>query len=375
MNAALEPVTLQDDVVTLAPLSRDHVPGLWRAASKRSTYGLTRVPRSEEDAAAYVDLALSEQARGVSLPFAILDSPSGRILGSTRLMTIERWEWRLPDGAPPPRLHPDAVEIGSTWLTESAQRTAINTHAKLLLLGYAFDAWGVRRVTLKTDARNRRSRAAIERLGARFDGVLRAHSWAFDGAIRDTAFYSILLSEWPGVRAALTARASREAHGARPASVGVRPSLPEEDTILADHFVRMWRDIGVEPGGFRDDASARTIAFVEAARRDLAHRAFVAEVPGQGVVGSASCQIFAGPYPDVLTPAQRRYGYLWGVYVEPAWRRKGVATALTRSACAYLASIGCTHVVLHASKGGRPVYAALGFEDATEMRLALAAAP
>jgi RimJ/RimL family protein N-acetyltransferase len=204
----LDRVTLSDRVVTLVPLSMDHADGLLRAASKRSTYGLTRVPADARDVALYLELALSEHARGASLPFAILDASSGRLVGSTRFMNVERWEWpQLGRGSPEPRDHPDAVEIGATWLAEDAQRTAINTHAKVLLLGHAFDAWRVRRVTLKTDARNARSRAAIERLGARLDGVLRAHSWAFDGAVRDTAFYSILADEWPRVRERLAARA------------------------------------------------------------------------------------------------------------------------------------------------------------------------
>ena len=114
-------------------------------------------------------------------------------------MNAERWEWRRA-GA-----HPDAVEIGSTWLTASAQRTPINTEAKLLMLTHAFEVWNVLRVTLKTDARNGRSRNAILRLGAQFDGVLRAHMPAYDIAEpRDSAYYSILASEWPDVRDRLT---------------------------------------------------------------------------------------------------------------------------------------------------------------------------
>ena len=115
-------------------------------------------------------------------------------------MNAERWEWSRGG------VHPDAVEIGSTWLTASAQRTPINTEAKLLMLTHAFEVWEVLRVTLKTDARNARSRDAILRLGARFDGVLRAHMPAYDIAEpRDSAFYSILASEWPSVRDRLTA--------------------------------------------------------------------------------------------------------------------------------------------------------------------------
>jgi N-acetyltransferase len=203
------PVTLADDVVRLEPLSPRHVASLHEAASAdRSTYGLTLVPASLEGWAAYVDGLLAEQARGTTVPLATYDARTGRAVGSTRFMTIERWTWQY-SGTVEQRApgHADALEIGSTWLARGAQRTGINTHAKLLMLTHAFETWEVRRVTLKTDARNVRSRAAIERLGARFDGVLRAHMPAFDGGVRDTAFYSILASEWAAVKASLLGRA------------------------------------------------------------------------------------------------------------------------------------------------------------------------
>ena len=206
----LRPVTLTDDVVVLEPLSLDHADGLMEAVSlRRDTYGLTLVPGSAEAMRAYVQLGLWEQARGVSIPFVTRDARSQRILGSTRFMNIERWTWPPPGSALQGTAEQaDAVEIGSTWLTADAQRTAINTHAKLLMLTHAFEGWEVRRVSLKTDARNVRSRTAIERVGARFDGVLRAHMPAFDGAVRDTAFYSILAAEWPDVRTRLRSRSS-----------------------------------------------------------------------------------------------------------------------------------------------------------------------
>jgi N-acetyltransferase len=199
------PVTLADDTVALQPLSMDHAAGLMEAvSSRRETYTLTRVPASPEAMHAYVELALAEQARGVSIPFATCDARSGRIVGCTRFMNIERWTWPSP-GSPLQRSAEaaDAVEIGSTWLSHDAQRTAVNTHAKLLMLTHAFEGWEVRRVTLKTDARNVRSRTAIERLGARLDGALREHMPAFDGGVRDTAFYSILAAEWPQVKTRL----------------------------------------------------------------------------------------------------------------------------------------------------------------------------
>jgi RimJ/RimL family protein N-acetyltransferase len=205
----VRPVTLSDGVVELRPLGLEHAGALARAASvSRDTYGLTRVPEGEAGARADIEDALADQAAGVSLPFVTVDARAERVVGSTRFMTIERWTW-LPPGSPLQRSrdNPDVVEIGATWLAADAQRTAINTHAKLLMLRHAFEAWEVRRVMLKTDARNTRSRRAIERIGAKFDGVLRAHMPAFDGAVRDTAFYSILAGEWPDVRAALEARA------------------------------------------------------------------------------------------------------------------------------------------------------------------------
>jgi N-acetyltransferase len=205
------PIALADAVVALDPLTAEHAePLLVAASASRDTYGLTRVPSTMDESRAYVALALDEQARGVSVPFATREARTGRVVGSTRFMTIERWKWppvasnrqRNPE-------HADAVEIGSTWLSADAQRTGINTHAKLLMLGHAFDVWEVHRVTLKTDARNARSRTAIERIGGRLDGVLRAHMPAFDGGVRDTAFFSILREEWPAVRARLRDLAAR----------------------------------------------------------------------------------------------------------------------------------------------------------------------
>jgi RimJ/RimL family protein N-acetyltransferase len=140
------------------------------------------------------------------VPFVTVSRKTGDVLGSTRLCALEYWAW--PDGRQgragidPP----EAAEIGWTWLSAAAQRTAINTEAKRLMLGHAFETWKARRVHLKTDARNARSRAAIERIGGRLDGILRAHMPAADGGVRDSAWYSILLAEWPAVRAGLDAR-------------------------------------------------------------------------------------------------------------------------------------------------------------------------
>jgi RimJ/RimL family protein N-acetyltransferase len=201
------PVVLEGRWVRLEPLTAEQAPALLQAASgPRETYGLTLVPGTPAETAAYIETALREQAGRRSLPFATVDRATGRVVGSTRYLNIEYWTW--PEGNAHQRgpERPDVVEIGATWLAASAQRTPINTEAKLLMLTHAFDTWRVHRVSLMTDARNQRSRNAILRLGARFDGVLRAARPASDGAIRDTAAFSILEAEWPAVRAGLEAR-------------------------------------------------------------------------------------------------------------------------------------------------------------------------
>jgi N-acetyltransferase len=201
------PVTLEGRWVRLEPLARGHASDLLAAASgSRETYGFTAVPATLTETHDYIDGALAEQAAGRALPFVTVDRGRGVVVGATRLFNIEFWPW------PPGNAHqrgperPDVVEIGWTWLAAAAQRTPINTEAKLLMLAHAFDHWRVHRVSLMTDARNERSRNAILRLGARFDGVLRAARPASDGAIRDTAAFSILEAEWPAVRANLQAR-------------------------------------------------------------------------------------------------------------------------------------------------------------------------
>ncbi|MER3444684.1 MAG: GNAT family N-acetyltransferase [Armatimonadota bacterium] len=195
------PLTLEGRRVRLEPLTLEHLPVLLELA-QAEPYPLTTVPRTLEGMRVYVQTALDEQARGNAVPFLTADKRSGRAVGSTRFANFEHWKW--PAGSPLARGGlPDAVEIGWTWLAPQAQRSGVNTEAKLLQLAHAFEVWGVRRVTLKTDARNQRSRRAIERLGARLDGVLRAHLPAADGGVRDSAVYSVLLEEWPGVKARL----------------------------------------------------------------------------------------------------------------------------------------------------------------------------
>ncbi len=203
----VRPVTLEGRFVRLDPLTQAHAGDLLAAASgSRETYGLTLVPGSAAETAAYIEAALAEQRATRSLPFATVDRASGRVIGSSRFLNIEFWTWPAGNRHQRGPERPDVVEIGATWLAAPAQRTPINTEAKLLMLTHAFDHWRVHRVSLMTDARNQRSRQAILRLGARFDGILRAARPASDGAIRDTAAFSILEEEWPAVRANLEAR-------------------------------------------------------------------------------------------------------------------------------------------------------------------------
>jgi RimJ/RimL family protein N-acetyltransferase len=193
--------------VRLEPLVPEHVDALLTAATKdRATFGLAPIPRDRAEMVDYVAAALVDEQAGRALAFTIVRPPA-EVVGSIRLMNLEWWSWPpgpiAVDGEPRRAAAgdpPDVAELGHGWLEPSAQRTAIFTATSLLLLGHAFDAWRVHRLVLKTDARNARSRAAIERLGGRFEGVLRAHLPAADGVVRDTAMYSIVREEWPGVR-------------------------------------------------------------------------------------------------------------------------------------------------------------------------------
>ncbi len=192
--------------VRLEPLGHHHLDALWEAAHEgRETFRWTAMPATRDQLQEYVDRALAARDQQ---PFATVDRAANRVVGSTRFLDIQRWSW--PIGLPDPRAGDgeavDSLEIGFTWLALQAQRTAINTEAKLLMLTHAFETLRARRVQLKTDARNEVSRTAIQRLGARFEGVLRSHSPAAGGGVRDTAYFSILAAEWPEAKANLAAR-------------------------------------------------------------------------------------------------------------------------------------------------------------------------
>jgi RimJ/RimL family protein N-acetyltransferase len=205
----LEGPVLEGTLVRLEPLGHRHAADLAEAAeAHRDSYAFTWVPRADR-VGEYVDAQLARAATGMLAPYAQVSLASGRAVGATAY-----WEprcWRTDD-----RL--DAVEVGFTWLASSAQRTGVNAESKFLLFRHAFEVWGVSRVDLKTDARNARSRAAIERTGARLEGVLRnwSRSWApgEDGLLRDSAVYSVTAAEWPECRDLLSARVRRAAGAA-----------------------------------------------------------------------------------------------------------------------------------------------------------------
>ncbi len=190
--------------VRLEPLDHRHVVGLAAAAAAEpSLYRWSPVPQGKDQAASYVNTALAWRDAGTAVPFAIVTvsvrADDSVVIGSTRFWNLESWSW--PHGhARHGRDVPDACEIGYTWLTRSAIRTAANTEAKLLMLTHAFETWQVLRVCFHTDARNQRSRAALERIGGKCEGILRAHRMAADFIPRDSVRYSILAEEWPEAR-------------------------------------------------------------------------------------------------------------------------------------------------------------------------------
>jgi len=214
----IEPFTLTGVHVQLEPLASEHAPDLARAgAIDRSSYSYTPVPDGLAEAERYIDWLLTDRDRGAVVPFAQRRLDTGELVGCTRYLELRHWRGRAV---------PDEVEIGGTWLASTAQRTAINTEAKLLLLTNAFEQWEVWRVAICTDALNQRSRDAIERLGAQFEGILRSHrlvNQPGETRPRDTAVYSIISAEWPGVRDGLVSRLARSG-GSHPP--GGPPSAP-----------------------------------------------------------------------------------------------------------------------------------------------------
>ena len=194
----ISPVILEGQYVRLEPLSAAHEKSLIAAAGDGELWNstVTIVP-SNATISAYISSTLKAQADGRELPFVIIRKPEGQVVGSTRFFHIERDHRR--------------VEIGYTWLAASAQRTAVNTEAKLVLLTHAFEHWQCIRVEFVTDILNHQSRAAILRLGAKQEGVLRNHMIMPSGRYRDSVCFSIIEAEWPDVKAGLEAKIERYA--------------------------------------------------------------------------------------------------------------------------------------------------------------------
>jgi len=189
------PLTLEGTVVRLEPVRREHAEFFWEVAKNDLEDIFRWIPYSMKTPADFqrlIDKAFEEQERGESVVFATLDRSSGRVIGSTRFMNIDRINRR--------------VEIGSTWIAPAWQRTAVNTEVKYLMLQHAFEVWGCMRVELKTDALNQKSRNAILRIGAKEEGTLRRHLVTCTGRVRDTVYFSILDDEWPEAKARLEAK-------------------------------------------------------------------------------------------------------------------------------------------------------------------------
>ena len=186
----VEPVILEGERVRLEPLSLEHTGDLCEAGLHDELWRL--IPTfisTAEDMKAYIQTALDEQAKGISLPFATVEKASGKAIGSTRFGNIDTANKR--------------VEIGWTWISPDWQRTFVNSEAKYLMLKHAFETWQCNRVELKTDALNERSRNAILRLGAKQEGIFRQHVVTYSGRLRDSVYFSIINTEWPEVKAKL----------------------------------------------------------------------------------------------------------------------------------------------------------------------------
>jgi|SRR5580692_10387455 RimJ/RimL family protein N-acetyltransferase len=186
------PLTLEGSIVRLEPIRLDHAELFWNVAKDNVDEIFQWIPyrmKSQEDFQQVVEKAFAEQERGESVVFATVERNSGRVIGSTRFMNIDRANRR--------------VEIGSTWIAPTWQRTAVNTEAKYLMLRHAFEVWKCIRVELKTDALNQKSRNAILRIGAKEEGTLRRHVITWTGRVRDSVYFSILDNEWPEAKAKL----------------------------------------------------------------------------------------------------------------------------------------------------------------------------
>ena len=204
-------ISLTGNYVRLDPLAMHHAEALAAAAAGNAElYKWSPVPQTVPEAEQYIKTALTWRDAGTAVSFATVRLADNLVIGSTRFFNLEFFAWP-PGHALHGRKTPDGCEIGYTWLAPSAIRTPINTEAKYLMLQHAFEEWKVLRVCLHTDMRNTRSRAAIERIGGKFEGTLRAHRMAAGFIPRDSARFSIIAAEWPEVKAKLKQKLSSSA--------------------------------------------------------------------------------------------------------------------------------------------------------------------
>ncbi len=343
---ALVTEALVGSEVTLRPLSLDDVAALTAAAAEsREHFGLSFVPDGPNEMRRYVERFLRQHEQGSRVPF--VTTWRGRVVGATSFIEPRMWEWpRAPALQRTDR--PDVVEIGSTWLAESARRTRCNTEAKLLMLTYAFEGWEVHSVSFKTDERNARSRRAIERLGARFEGIRRADMPGADGTVRSSAYYSIVAAEWPVAKRRLQQRLA----GPEPRDTGLitRSFEPADRSALE----ALWGRV------FPDDPPGNAPSLMIANKLKVQPELLLVGVSDGMLVGA------------VMAGFDGVRGWIYHLAVAPEHRRRGIATKLVRAAESGLRRLGCPKVNIQVRVSNAEVvafYRSLGF--AIEERLSL----
>lgn len=312
----------------LEPLAPVHLDGLCAVGLDEELWRLT-VSRvgTREDMRAYVEVALAEAAAGRALPFATVERSSGRVVGSTRFANADHAHRRL--------------EIGWTWLGRPWQRTALNTEAKYLMLRHSFDALGCIRVEFKTDVLNERSRRALIRIGAKEEGILRAHMLTADGRLRDSVYYSVLASEWPEVSRRLERMRARGSRGpAAEQAAAASAGAPAGDGSSPTPGRDLRRGRRRLLGGFELDDDPARIDLAEVHRylstdsywatgrpRETVERLIREASRVVGLYQGARQIGFARTVSD-----GQSFAYLADVYVLPEFRGKGLGLELLREA-------------------------------------------
>jgi RimJ/RimL family protein N-acetyltransferase len=245
----LDTGTLTGEHVRLEPLGYHHADGILAAAQGGGDlyrWMSYLVPADPDRVRRFIEIALRSRDQRTAVPYAVVRVGDDAVIGSTRFHYLDCWPWRDADVPKEDPRVPDVAEIGWTWLSPGAIRTAANTEMKRLMLTHAFETWHVQSVCLHADARNERSRAAIERIGARFEGILRGHRLAADLTPRDSARYSVTAGEWPEVKQhleQLTRRALWSAYGIR--------TRPRRRSAVADRDGDVHREGAARPGADR----------------------------------------------------------------------------------------------------------------------------